>query len=54
MKATHTNVRVLRAVMEAHGVGVSGPTDRMSGKTLEEDITGLVVSTAKSIENDLL
>ncbi|MDS0300761.1 IclR family transcriptional regulator [Halogeometricum sp. S1BR25-6] len=35
-------------------VSVSGPTDRMSGKTLEEDITGLVVSTAKSIENDLL
>ena len=35
-------------------VSVSGPTERMSGKTLEEDITGLVVSTAKSIENDLL
>ncbi|ELZ28512.1 IclR family transcriptional regulator [Halogeometricum pallidum JCM 14848] len=35
-------------------VSVSGPTDRMSGKTLEEDITGLVVSTAKSVENDLL
>jgi DNA-binding IclR family transcriptional regulator len=35
-------------------VSVSGPIEQMSGKTLEEDITGLVVSTAKSIENDLL
>ncbi|SFR67827.1 IclR family transcriptional regulator [Halogeometricum limi] len=35
-------------------ISVSGPTERMSGKTLEEDITGLVVSAAKSIENDLL
>jgi len=35
-------------------VSVSGPMERMSGKTLEEDITGLVVSTAKSVENDLL
>lgn len=35
-------------------VSVSGPVDKVSGKTLEEDITGLVVSTAKSIENSLL
>lgn len=35
-------------------VSVSGPVNKVSGKTLEEDITGLVVSTAKSIENSLL
>lgn len=35
-------------------VGVSGPVDSMTGKTLEEDVTGLVVSAAKSIENELL
>ncbi|WP_129114712.1 IclR family transcriptional regulator [Halegenticoccus tardaugens] len=35
-------------------VSVSGPMNRMTGKTLEEDVTGLVVSTAKSIENGLL
>ncbi|SFK64814.1 transcriptional regulator, IclR family [Halogranum rubrum] len=35
-------------------VSVSGPVDKLTGKRLEEDITGLVVSTAKSIENRLL
>ncbi|SNR60037.1 IclR family transcriptional regulator [Halorubrum vacuolatum] len=35
-------------------VSVSGPADRMRGKRLEEDTTGLVVSTAKSIEISLL
>ncbi|WP_101295592.1 IclR family transcriptional regulator [Halegenticoccus soli] len=38
----------------AAAVSVSGSMDRMTGKTLEEDVTGLVVSTAKSIENELL
>jgi DNA-binding IclR family transcriptional regulator len=31
-------------------VGVSGPTDRMSGKRLEEDMPGLVLSAANKIE----
>jgi DNA-binding IclR family transcriptional regulator len=35
-------------------VSVSGPTDEMTGKRLEEDTAGLVVSTAKSIENKTL
>ena len=35
-------------------VSVSGPTDEMTGKRLEEDATGLVVSTAKSVENQSL
>ena len=35
-------------------ISVSGPADRMQGKRLEEDTTGLVVSTAKSIELSLL
>ncbi|WP_277542324.1 IclR family transcriptional regulator [Haloarcula laminariae] len=34
-------------------VCVSGPANRMSGKRLEEDITGLVVSSANSIAVDL-
>lgn len=34
-------------------IAVSGPTDRLSGKRLEEDVTGLVVSTAKGIEVEL-
>ncbi len=41
----------------AHPVGavsVSGSIDEMAGKRLEEDTTGLVVSTAKSIENNTL
>jgi DNA-binding IclR family transcriptional regulator len=33
-------------------VSVSGTIQEMTGKRLEEDITGLVVSTARSIEND--
>ena len=40
----------------AHPIGavsVSGAIQEMTGKRLEEDITGLVVSTAKSIENDI-
>lgn len=45
---TDTQQRAIAAV------SVSGPTEGMSGKTLEEDITGLVVSTAKTIENELL
>lgn len=41
---------------EGYAVGavcVTGPADRMSGKRLEEDITGLVVSSASSISVDL-
>lgn len=34
-------------------VCVVGPANRMSGKRLEEDVTGLVVSSAKSISVDL-
>lgn len=37
----------------AGAVCVSGPADRMSGKRLEEDITGLVVSSANSISVNL-
>lgn len=35
-------------------VSVLGSVDEMTGKRLEEDTTGLVVSTAKSIENENL
>ena len=35
-------------------ISVSGPADRMQGKRLEEDTTGLVVSTAKAIELSVL
>jgi DNA-binding IclR family transcriptional regulator len=35
-------------------ISVSGSADRMRGKRLEEDTTGLVVSTAKAIELELL
>jgi DNA-binding IclR family transcriptional regulator len=35
-------------------VSVTGNIDRMSGKRLDEDVTGLVTSAAKSIENDIL
>lgn len=35
-------------------VSVTGNIQHMSGKRLEEDVTGLVTSAAKSIENDLL
>lgn len=35
-------------------VSVTGNIHQMSGKRLEEDVTGLVISAAKSIENDLL
>lgn len=31
-------------------ISVSGPTHRMSGKTLEEDIAGLIVSASNAIE----
>lgn len=31
-------------------ITVSGPTDRMSGKTLEEDVAGLVVSASNAVE----
>lgn len=34
-------------------VCVTGPANRMSGKRLEEDVTGLVVSSANSISVDL-
>ena len=34
-------------------VCVTGPTNRMTGKRLEEDVTGLVVSSANSISVDL-
>jgi len=32
---------------------VAGPADRLSGKRLEEDVTGLIVSSANSISVDL-
>lgn len=35
-------------------ISVSGPAGRMQGKRLEEDSTGLVLSTAKAIELELL
>jgi DNA-binding IclR family transcriptional regulator len=35
-------------------ISVTGRTQHMSGKYLEEDVTGLVTSAAKSIENRLL
>jgi DNA-binding IclR family transcriptional regulator len=35
-------------------VSVGGAIQDVTGKRLEEDITGLVISTAKSIENDIL
>ncbi|WP_123619212.1 IclR family transcriptional regulator [Halorubrum sp. CSM-61] len=34
-------------------IGVCGPSGRLSGRYLEEDITGQVISTAKSIEIEL-
>jgi DNA-binding IclR family transcriptional regulator len=37
----------------AAAVGVCGPGDRLTGRYLEEDITGQVISTAKSIQVDL-
>lgn len=44
-------------VVDGHpvaAISVSGPADRMQGKRLEEDTTGLVVSTAKAIELEVL
>jgi DNA-binding IclR family transcriptional regulator len=35
-------------------VSVTGNIQHMSGKHLEEDVTGLVISAAKSFENKLL
>lgn len=35
-------------------ISVSGPTRRMSGKTLEEDVAGLVVSASNAIERSQL
>lgn len=35
-------------------VSVTGLMQEMTGKRLEEDVTGLVVGTAKSVENDYL
>ena len=37
----------------AAAIGVCGPSERLSGRYLEEDITGQVISTAKSIQIDL-
>lgn len=34
-------------------VGVCGPAERLSGRRLEEDVTGQVLSSAKSIQVDL-
>lgn len=34
-------------------LGVCGPVDRLNGRYLEEDITGQVLSTAKSVQVDL-
>lgn len=38
----------------AGAVSVTGNIQRMSGKRLDEDVTGLVTSAAKSIENEIL
>lgn len=50
---------VASPVVDAQGepvgaVSVTGSNYHMSGKRLEEDVTGLVTSAAKSIENELL
>ena len=50
---------VASPVVSANGepvgaVSVTGNIHHMSGKRLEEDVTGLVTSAAKSIENELL
>jgi DNA-binding IclR family transcriptional regulator len=37
----------------AAAIGISGPLDRLSGRYFKEDITGQVISTAKSIQVDL-
>lgn len=37
----------------AAAIGVCGPQDRLSGRYLKEDITGQVISTAKSIQVNL-
>lgn len=37
----------------AAAIGVCGPSKRLSGRYLEEDITGQVISTAKTIQIDL-
>ncbi|GAB3673362.1 IclR family transcriptional regulator [Halopiger thermotolerans] len=37
----------------AAAIGVAGPSDRLSGRYLQEDITGQVISTAKAIQVDL-
>jgi DNA-binding IclR family transcriptional regulator len=37
----------------AAAIGVCGPSNRLSGRYLEEDITGQVLSTAKTIRIDL-
>jgi len=37
----------------AAAIGVCGPTERLSGRYLEEDITGQVISAAKSLEVDV-
>lgn len=38
----------------ACAISVAGSTNEMTGKRLEEDTAGLVVSTAKSIENEIV
>jgi DNA-binding IclR family transcriptional regulator len=37
----------------AAAIGVCGPSDQLSGRYLEEDITGQVISTAKTVQIDL-
>lgn len=37
----------------AAAIGICGPLERLSGRYLKEDITGQVISTAKSIQVDL-
>ena len=37
----------------AAAIGVVGPSDRLSGRYLQEDITGQVISTAKAIQVEL-
>ncbi|WP_280985418.1 IclR family transcriptional regulator domain-containing protein [Halopiger xanaduensis] len=37
----------------AAAIGVAGPSDRLTGRYLHEDITGQVLSTAKTIQVEL-
>jgi DNA-binding IclR family transcriptional regulator len=54
----HPDMRGVAAPVRADGavvgaLAVDGPAGRLSGKRLEEDLPGLVLSTAKEVELDL-